>query len=395
MTKDFKYLILIVAIFISAVIETDIYLPSFPDMMVFFNQSQPDIQKLLTWNFLGLCLSGPLYGPLSDCYGRRKLLLLALIVFLLGSLITLWADSFTLMLLARVLQGLGSGGCFTLGTAIIFDIFQKEKAIEALNKINMLVPFIMAAAPLLGGYLNAKYGFRANFAVIAVCVSISFSICLFFLEETLPQNLRNKFEMRGILLNFLRVITNLEFVQLTTIISLVFAGFLLFLSSSALLFVADFGVSKFHYPYYQFSLLLAYLGSSLSCTLFVKRKGIAFVKRLGLLSIFLGCSTLAGVTFWAPKNPMSLTLAMLPYSCGFIWVQTPYVTELMALMPDIKGIVASLLTSLRLLITAGIIGLTAEFYNATISPITIAITFISGLICLLSFSYEQSKAAKE
>ena len=55
------------------------------------------------------------------------------------------------MLLGRVLQGLGSGGCFTLGTAILFDVFQKEQAVMALNKINVMIPVIMAGAPMLGG----------------------------------------------------------------------------------------------------------------------------------------------------------------------------------------------------------------------------------------------------
>jgi len=147
MKKDTAYLLLIISIFISAVIETDIYLPAFPDMIGYFNQTESNIQKLLTWNFVGLCISGPIYGPLSDSYGRRKPLLMALCLFGVGSLITIRSDNFDMVLIGRILQGLGSGGCFTLGTAIIFDVFQKEKATNALNRINIIVPFIMATAP--------------------------------------------------------------------------------------------------------------------------------------------------------------------------------------------------------------------------------------------------------
>ena len=70
--NELKYLFLIVVIFIAACIETDIYLPAFPDMMVWFSASEGAIQSLLTWNFLGICISGPLYGPLSDAVGRKK-----------------------------------------------------------------------------------------------------------------------------------------------------------------------------------------------------------------------------------------------------------------------------------------------------------------------------------
>src|SRR5579872_7018825 len=107
---ELKFLFLIIVVFIAACIETDIYLPAFPDMMAWFSVSEAAIQSLLTWNFIGICLSGPLYGPLSDAFGRKKPLMIALGMFLLGSIITVYAQSLNQMLIGRILQGLGSGG---------------------------------------------------------------------------------------------------------------------------------------------------------------------------------------------------------------------------------------------------------------------------------------------
>jgi MFS transporter, DHA1 family, multidrug resistance protein len=73
--KEIKYLSVIIIIFIAACIETDIYLPAFPDMMKAFSVSESAIQGLLTWNFVGICISGPFYGPISDSFGRKKPLL--------------------------------------------------------------------------------------------------------------------------------------------------------------------------------------------------------------------------------------------------------------------------------------------------------------------------------
>ena len=148
---ELKYLFLIIVVFIAACVETDIYLPAFPDMIKWFNTTEGAIQGLLTWNFVGICVSGPFYGPISDSFGRKKPLLVALGMFLAGSLITLFAQTLDQMLWGRILQGLGSGGCFTLGTAIIFDAFKKDRAIDALNKLNTAIPLIMAGAPLFGG----------------------------------------------------------------------------------------------------------------------------------------------------------------------------------------------------------------------------------------------------
>ena len=392
MKSNLKYLLLIISIFISAVIETDIYLPAFTDMMLFFKQSEENIQRILTWNFIGLCVAGPIYGPLSDSYGRRKPLLFALILFFLGSLITLFVDSYELLLLGRVLQGLGSGGCFTIGTAIIFDVFKEKQAIEALNKINIIVPFIMASAPLLGGYLNQRYGFRSNFYAIALCIFTCLSCCFLFLKETLKVGLRPQFNPRIICYNFLRVFKNLEFIQLTLVISLVFAGFITFISSIAVLYVIELGVDKSRFPCYQFALLIAYLIASLTCTRIMTKFGIAFVKKLGMLSVIMASTMLIIVSLFFSKDPVLLTLTMIPYSFGYIWLQTPYVTEVMELIPDIKGIAASILTSLRLLITAGVVASTARCYNGTIMPITISISIVSFVVFFISYGYETNKS---
>jgi len=391
MYKETTYLLLIISIFISAVIETDIYLPAFPDMMSYFSQTEINIQKILTWNFIGLCISCLIYGPISDSYGRRKPLLVALSLFSLGSLITIISSSFNLLLVGRILQGLGSGGCFTLGTAIIFDVFQKEKATDALNKINTIVPFIMVLAPLLGGYLTQKFSFRANFYAIAICVFVCQTSCILFLKETLKPELRVKFNLSYTLENFVKVIKNLDFQKLTIIISVVFAGFLCFLSTSAVLFVLEFNVLKSTYPYYQCSLLVTYLIASLYSTKLMNKFGVLFIKKIGLLSIILASSLLVTVTFLSPANPILLTIAMIPYGAGFIWIQTPYITEIMELVSDVKGIAASILTSSRLFITAGVIEIVARYYNATIIPTTIAVVSISIILIIIVISYEKSK----
>src|SRR3990167_2056504 len=104
---ELRYLFFIIVIFVAACIETDIYLPAFPDMMTFFSATEGSIQSLLSWNFVGICISGPFYGPLSDAFGRKTPLLIALGMFFAGSLITLFAYNLDQMLWGRILQGLG------------------------------------------------------------------------------------------------------------------------------------------------------------------------------------------------------------------------------------------------------------------------------------------------
>ncbi len=390
-TREWKYLLLITVTFIAACIETDIYLPTFTDMMAYFSISEETVQSLLTWNFIGICISGPLYGPISDAIGRKKPLLFALILFLLGSIMTLFADSFDVMLWGRVLQGLGSGGCFTLGTAIIFDAFKQEEAVIAVSRLNSIVPIIMAFAPILGGYLNYAYGFRSNFLAIALCVLLSLLICLLYLDETLDKEKRVPFDMKKVGANFRKVLTSIPFWQTTSVVSLVFGGYLAFLSCISVLFVIEFGVSKHLLPAFQASLLGAWVLASLTYSRAIRRFGIQGVKRVGTVLFLAGGIGFIVAAFCFPVNPYVLTLPMLFYTFGANWVQGLYFPECMEIFPDIKGISASALTSIRLLLTALIVGLASHFYDATIYPIMVVILLIVLAVHVTIVRYEGRK----
>ncbi len=388
--RDLKYLLLITVVFIAACIETDIYLPAFADMMAYFGTSEDQIQSLLTWNFVGICLSGPFYGPISDSIGRKKPLLFALCLFLLGSIITIYADSFEYMLWGRFLQGLGSGGCFTLGTAIIFDAFQAEKAVVALSYLNSSIPFIMSVAPMLGGYLNLTYGFRANFFAIALFVLLSLIICIFYFSEPLDEDKRSPFQIKKVLHDFKRTCTSLPFWQLTIAVSLMFAGYIVFLSGTAVLFVIELGVSKQDFPYYQAALLLAWLLASITYNRVLTLFGNYRVKVIGTALLALGGITLLMTAIFGPKDPLLLTGSMLLYTVGCNWTQGLYFPECMELFPDIKGITASLITSGRLLFTSLVVALSSAMYNATIYPIVGIIVGIVAIIVPLLIFYERA-----
>jgi DHA1 family bicyclomycin/chloramphenicol resistance-like MFS transporter len=382
--EELKYLFIITIIFIAACIETDIYLPAFPDMMKAFSVSESTIQGLLTWNFIGICLSGPFYGPISDSLGRKKPLLVALLLFFLGSILTLFAGDFSQMILGRVLQGLGSGGCFTLGTAIIFDAFQKEKAVQALNSLNMAIPIIMSLAPMVGGFLNCTYGFRSNFLLIAVFVLLSLFLCLFFFKESLPKEKKLPFQLISITKDFKKVIVHSSFWQITFATSLLFAAYIAFLSYTGVLFVSEFGISKKFSPFFQVLILLTWTVAGLFLKKALSALGSLRVKKIGLILCIFGTASFVVTSILTPQNPYLLVGFFLPYIFGANWIFGLYFPEAMELLPDIKGVTASLVTSARLLIAALTVGLTSSLYNGTIYPLVLVVlaTLLVILPCL-------------
>ncbi len=389
--KEFRYLFLIIVVFIAACIETDIYLPAFPDMMVWFSASEGAIQSLLTWNFVGICVAGPFYGPLSDAFGRKKPLMAALGLFLGGSILTIMAQDLDQMLIGRILQGIGSGGCFTLGTAILFDAFQKERAIAAMNSLNTIIPVIMAGAPLLGGYLNGAFGFRSNFLAIGFFVFISLAICIFFFKETLPKEKRTAFKMKSVLADFKEAFTCVAFWQVTLTVSLLFAAYIAFLSGTSVLFVVEFGMSKAIFPLIQGALLGGWVVGSLVLNRAIAKWGIPQVKKVGMVLCVLGGVVLAAVTAAAPRDPYLLTVGMVIYAFGANWVFGLYFPEGMEILPHIKGVTASLITSARLLLAALVVGLTSALYDATVYPLTIVVVASIFITVPLLLLYEKKQ----
>jgi DHA1 family bicyclomycin/chloramphenicol resistance-like MFS transporter len=391
---ELKYLFLIITIFIAACVETDIYLPAFPDMMKWFSASEGEIQKLLSWNFFGICISGPFYGPISDSYGRKGPIMTALGLFLAGSIVTLFAQNLDQMLWGRVLQGIGSGGCFTLGTAIVFDAFQKERAIKALNHLNTIVPILMSTAPMLGGYLNYTFGFRSNFLTIAIFVLISFIVCLFFFKETLPEESRAPFKVKKVIRDFKQAFLCLPFWQITLVTSVIFGGYIAFLSASSVLFVIEFGMSKAIFPFVQAAVLGGWVAGSLTLNRAIEKWDIPKTKWLGIALCVIGAILLAIITLIAPRDPYLLTSAMVFYSFGANWIIGLYFPECMEILPHIKGVTASLLTSARLLIAALVVSLSGALYNATIYPLTMII--VGTIIVLLPtlFYYEKGNVSR-
>jgi DHA1 family bicyclomycin/chloramphenicol resistance-like MFS transporter len=391
-TSEFKYLFLIIVIFIAACIETDIYLPAFPDMMAHFGVSEGTIQGLLTWNFIGICLSGPLYGPISDAFGRKKPLLVALGMFLLGSFITTLSQNFDQMVIGRILQGLGGGGCFTLGTAILFDAFTKERAIAANNHLSTIIPLIMAAAPIIGGYLNQAFGFRSNFLAITLCVLLSLIAALLFFKETLPLDKRTPFQVKKFAQDFKRALTNAPFWQLTAVSSISFAAYISFLSGTSVLFVMELGMSKAIFPVIQAAILGGWVAGSLLLSRSISKWGIPNIKQAGTYLCLIGGGLILSLTtLFFPRDPYFLTAGMVIYAFGANWIIGIYFPESMEILPDIKGITASIITSVRLFISAVVVGATSYLYNSTIYPLSAVVVGSIALMLPLLYLYEKQK----
>jgi len=191
----------------------DIYLPSLPSMVADLGATKSAVQQTLTFFLISFALSQLIYGPLSDRYGRRIILLLGLLIFIIGAVGACLARSIEFLILMRLVQGLGIGAANVLCRAILRDLYhggpELAKKVTFLGILWVISPVI---APVLGGYIEEFWGWRANFVFLAIFVFLVWVWAFFFLPETKDQSQRQSIHPTVIGKNYLHLFSSRPFI---------------------------------------------------------------------------------------------------------------------------------------------------------------------------------------
>ena len=141
---------LLVLITFSGTVAMHIFVPALPQAALSLNAAPGPIQLTISLYILGLAVGQPIYGPLSDSYGRRPVLMVGLALFTLGGLLSLWAPDVRLLAAARFVQALGGCAGLVLGRAIVRDSSGMTQSVRRLALINLITMIGPGLAPLLG-----------------------------------------------------------------------------------------------------------------------------------------------------------------------------------------------------------------------------------------------------
>jgi DHA1 family bicyclomycin/chloramphenicol resistance-like MFS transporter len=164
----------------------DLYLPAFIEMSHSLAVSEGQIQQTVTVFMLSVGLGQLLAGPLADRYGRRPVALTGITLYTLGAVLAAIATQWSVMMVARVIQGLGACATFVTCFAIVRDKFDGKKSGAMITYLNGIVCFIPALAPIFGAYLTQAFGWRANFYFLALFALIGLAVVALLFRETKP-----------------------------------------------------------------------------------------------------------------------------------------------------------------------------------------------------------------
>ncbi len=175
---------LLVAITASGTLAMHILVPSLPLAAADLNVSSAAIQLAITLYLFGVAFGQLLYGPVSDRFGRRPVLLVALTAYVLASIVAGLAPNLHVLLVARVVQALGGCGGLVLGRAVVRDGAAQGQAASQMALLTMTQSLAPGIGPAIGGYMGAWFGWRSIFAVLVGIGGATLLAAILTLPET-------------------------------------------------------------------------------------------------------------------------------------------------------------------------------------------------------------------
>lgn len=216
----------------------DMYLPAFPEVARSFGVGEAEVQLSLASYFVGLAIGQLGIGPLLDRFGRKRPLLIGLVLYVLAGLACAAAPSLAWLVAARLVQALGGSACMVASRAIVRDLRSGAAAAQMLSRLMLVMGVAPILAPLLGSWVLAHVGWRGIFAVLA-----GFGVLALVGSAALLPALPAP-PTRGSLGQQVRALfAEPEFLRYTLTGSFAMAAMFAYISGSSFVFIEHFGLS--------------------------------------------------------------------------------------------------------------------------------------------------------
>jgi MFS transporter, DHA1 family, multidrug resistance protein len=383
-----KGLIVLIALLSAFVpLSTDLYLPALPGMGEYFHVSADLINLTLTGFFVFYSLGTLFWGPLSDKYGRKPVLLVGLSLYVLASILSANAWDVYTLILARVLQAIGGSAAGAIATAMVKESYQGRQRESVLAIVQSMVLISPALAPVLGAFLLSFTTWREVFWILAGIGVLALAGSI-LLEETITVRISG-----GVLesLGRLRtVLQNRSFTSLLILFSLLPLSTMAFIASSTYIYQNGFKLSNQVYSYYFSLNALGMIVGPMLYLQFSKRFRIEVI-----IPVCFGGIVASGVLVALLGNlqPWIFALCILPASIAGSCLRPPSANLMLEQQKGNAGSVSSLMGCVGLLM--GSLGMFLISFNwGNLILVLGSMNFIAGVICLILWPGIYRKAKK-
>ncbi len=365
-------------------ISTDLYLSGIPLIIAEFNATQADGQLTLGIFMLGISLGQLIYGPLSDFYGRKPVLYVGLIAYIVASFACAIAFSMQQLFLARLCQALAAACGPVLARAIVADTYPTRDAAKVMATLAASMALIPCIAPILGSWLLYWFDWRAQF-VFLMLTGLLVLLSATSLPEPRPAVIGERLSFRKITRQFGISLRHPIFMGYSLMGGAQFGAMFSWISLSSFVMINQFDVRPEYFGYTFAVVVLGYLFGALASSKMVTNMGIATVILIGLVC-GIGAAMLMLVL--AIFHTQSIELVLISafgifFSTGMM-LSNAQVAAL-AVFPQSAGQASSIFGCLQTGLAALVGSLAGQMYNQTLMPlaITMCVMLAISSLCVL------------
>jgi DHA1 family bicyclomycin/chloramphenicol resistance-like MFS transporter len=288
-----------------------------PAIQAEFVLDQSRMQWMVSFYALTMALGQLIGGPLSDAFGRRRIFLTGLAIFICASIGASLADSYPHLLAFRFMQGIGACAALVIPRAVVRDCYAGPDAARAMALIMLALAITPALAPLVGGLMQTYFGWRAGFVACALVGATIFTLALKMHGETLPPHKRVRAGFGGVLVNYAGLFRSWRFCAYAFAFSLLNCSFIGFFVIGPTYLTRAFGMTPMGV---SFAMLAGYIGFAIGNMLaarHVRRAGVDRLLSYGLAFGLAGSLLLAVVAYRQPvAGWMLLAICIQSFGTG-------------------------------------------------------------------------------
>ena len=274
---------------------TDLYVPAMPVMVQDFHTTSQLVQYTLTAYLLGYSVMQLIYGPVSDKFGRRPVVLLGSLLAAIGLYISVIQHiSISTLILARLLQGTGMAACVSLSRAMMSDCFEGKDFARVASYLSLVIGVFPAVAPFLGGQITHFFGWQMNFIVMAALATISLLLIFFFLPET---NTQKKAKI-SVVADYKTLLADKHFYCYSLISGLSYATVMVYVMLLPFVAYNQWKMTPSTYGYLALVISLSLAFGKLINVLLLKYLNVRGMICLGLGMMLLFSAVMTGVAFF-------------------------------------------------------------------------------------------------
>jgi MFS transporter, DHA1 family, multidrug resistance protein len=372
----------------------DMYLPSLLDIAHSLNASTVQVQLTIASYLFGFAIGQIIYGPTSDRFGRKPVMLVALALFGAATVACALAQSIDALIVARFVQSLGGAGAIVLARAAVRDIYSGVRAGRELSLMGSITAFAPIVAPMIGGVLQTAFGWRACFVLLLSFAAIAGAAATWLLPETLKERTPGPFSLHKMGALYKSVLVHRGFLANLGILTTTFIGLFAWVSGAPIVMQGVvYGLSPLAFGITFASGAGGYMAGTFIASRIVIRLGLDRTMGIGAIGMAIGGLVMVTVLALGFANVLWFVGAMTIYLAGLGFTLPAAMAGALTPFPDRAGTASSLMGFTQqsgAALTAAAIGL---FLGQSAWPVAALVASMGCIACLIWASTRRVRTA--